>query len=105
MEFECGNQPSYTEWFCAVCCLICTWTCTLADAVHSNLGLICLSAVLLGVLTTCAQTEMKKVVGDNATLPCHHQFWVGDDPTLDIEWLLLKPTNRQRVVSVFHARG
>lgn len=37
---------------------------------------------------------MKRVVGDNATLPCHHQFWVGDDPTLDIEWLLLKPTNR-----------
>lgn len=37
---------------------------------------------------------MKRVVGDNATLPCHHQFWVGEDPTLDIEWLLLKPTNR-----------
>ncbi|KAI4814712.1 hypothetical protein KUCAC02_003896 [Chaenocephalus aceratus] len=54
--------------------------------------------LLLGVLGTCAQTEMKRVVGDNATLPCHHQFWVGDDPTLDIEWLLLKPTNRQRVV-------
>lgn len=51
------------------------------------------------MLTACAQTEMKRVVGDNATLPCHHQFWVGDDPTLDIEWLLLKPTNR--VVSDF----
>lgn len=38
---------------------------------------------------------MKRVVGDNATLPCHHQFWVGDDPTLDIEWLFLK-----RVVSI-----
>lgn len=50
--------------------------------------------VLLAVLAACAQTEMKRVVGDNATLPCHHQFWVGDDPTLDIEWLLLKPTNR-----------
>lgn len=53
-----------------------------------------LLTVLLAVLTACAQTEMKRVVGDNATLPCHHQFWVGDDPTLDIEWLLLKPTNR-----------
>lgn len=49
---------------------------------------------MLAVLTACAQTDMKRVVGDNATLPCHHQFWVGDDPTLDIEWLLLKPTNR-----------
>lgn len=67
---------------------------------NSNLELACLSVVLLGVLTTYAQMEMKKVVGDNATLPCHHQFLVGDDPTLDIEWLLLKPTNRQRVVSV-----
>ncbi|XP_040007049.1 CXADR-like membrane protein [Xiphias gladius] len=59
--------------------------------------------VLLGVLTTYAQMEMKKVVGDNATLPCHHQFLVGDDPTLDIEWLLLKPTNRQRVVITYFA--
>ncbi|KAK2828944.1 hypothetical protein Q5P01_019978 [Channa striata] len=59
--------------------------------------------VLLAVLTTCAQTEMKRVVGDNATLPCHHQFWVGEDPTLDIEWLLLKPTTRQRVVITYFA--
>lgn len=51
-------------------------------------------------MTTGSQTDLKRVVGDNATLPCHHQFWVGDDPTLDIEWLLLKPTNRQRVVCV-----
>uniref|UniRef100_A0A672FIY5 Ig-like domain-containing protein n=1 Tax=Salarias fasciatus TaxID=181472 RepID=A0A672FIY5_SALFA len=46
---------------------------------------------------------MKRVVGENATLPCHHQFWVGDDPTLDIEWLFLKPTNRQRVVITYFA--
>ncbi|XP_028278045.1 CXADR-like membrane protein [Parambassis ranga] len=59
--------------------------------------------ILLGVLMTCAQTEMKRVVGDNATLPCHHQFWVGDDPTLDIEWLLLKPTNRKKVVITYFA--
>ncbi|XP_070839165.1 CXADR-like membrane protein [Chaetodon trifascialis] len=65
--------------------------------------LITLFLVLLGMLMTCAQTEMKKVVGDNATLPCHHQFWVGDDPTLDIEWLLLKPANRQRVVITYFA--
>ncbi|KAJ3588846.1 hypothetical protein NHX12_009700, partial [Muraenolepis orangiensis] len=45
-------------------------------------------------MTMCAQTEMKRVVGDNATLPCHHQFWPGDEPTLDIEWLLLKPVTR-----------
>ncbi|XP_037605490.1 CXADR-like membrane protein [Sebastes umbrosus] len=59
--------------------------------------------VVLGMLTTGAQTEMKRVVGDNATLPCHHQFWLGDDPTLDIEWLFLRPTNRQRVVITFFA--
>lgn len=54
-----------------------------------------------GVLTTYGQMEMKRVVADNATLPCHHQFWVSDDdPTLDIEWLFLKPTSRQKVVSV-----
>ncbi|XP_011609335.2 CXADR-like membrane protein [Takifugu rubripes] len=61
------------------------------------------SLVLLAVLTAFAQTEMKRVVGDNATLPCHHQFWVGDDPTLDIEWLLLKPTNRV-VITYFAGR-
>uniref|UniRef100_A0A8C7YHR2 Ig-like domain-containing protein n=1 Tax=Oryzias sinensis TaxID=183150 RepID=A0A8C7YHR2_9TELE len=59
--------------------------------------------LLLGVLMTWAQTEMKRVVGDNATLPCHYQFWVGDDPSLDIEWLLLKPTNRQRVIITYFA--
>ncbi|XP_041865347.1 CXADR-like membrane protein [Melanotaenia boesemani] len=64
---------------------------------------ICLSAVLLGGLLTWAQTEMKRVVGDNTTLPCHHRLWVGDDPTLDIEWLLLKPTSRKRVVITYFA--
>ncbi|XP_068577399.1 CXADR-like membrane protein [Cebidichthys violaceus] len=59
--------------------------------------------VLLGVLTTYAHIEMKRVVGDNATLPCHHQFSVGDDTTLDIEWLFLKPTNKQRVVITYFA--
>ncbi|KAK7925451.1 hypothetical protein WMY93_007761 [Mugilogobius chulae] len=59
--------------------------------------------VLLGVLVAGAQTEMKRVVGDNATLPCHHQFWVGDDPTLDIEWLLLKPNNKHRVIITYFA--
>uniref|UniRef100_A0A668UYX8 Ig-like domain-containing protein n=1 Tax=Oreochromis aureus TaxID=47969 RepID=A0A668UYX8_OREAU len=49
----------------------------------------------------CIYICMKRVVGDNATLPCHHHFWVGDHPTLDIEWLLLKPTNRQRVVITY----
>lgn len=69
------------------------------------IDVICVSAVLLGVLMTGAQTQMKRVVGDNATMPCHHQFWVGDESTLDIEWLLLKPTNRQKVVSfsTFHS--
>ncbi|XP_030217774.1 CXADR-like membrane protein [Gadus morhua] len=59
--------------------------------------------VVAMTMTTCAQTEMKRVVGDNATLPCHHQYWPGDEPTLDIEWLLLKPTNRQRVLITYFA--
>uniref|UniRef100_A0A8C4NT70 Ig-like domain-containing protein n=3 Tax=Dicentrarchus labrax TaxID=13489 RepID=A0A8C4NT70_DICLA len=79
------------------------WDLSLLCAGMPASPLIALVLVLLGVLTTCAQTEMKKVVGDNATMPCHHQFWVGDDPTLDIEWLLLKPTNRQRVVITYFA--
>ncbi|XP_068186883.1 CXADR-like membrane protein [Antennarius striatus] len=66
-------------------------------------GFIAVFLVSLGALETSAQTEIKKVVGDNATLPCHHQFWVGDDPTLDIEWLLLKPTNKHRVVITYFA--
>ncbi|KAG7222792.1 hypothetical protein INR49_016111, partial [Caranx melampygus] len=49
--------------------------------------------------------EMKRVVADNATLPCHHQFWVSDnDPALDIEWLFLKPTSRQKVITYFAGR-
>lgn len=58
-----------------------------------------LPSVLLSQMTVCAQTEMKKVVGDNATLPCHHQFWQADPLTLDIEWLVLKPNVKQRAVS------
>ncbi|CAM9316683.1 unnamed protein product [Lampetra planeri] len=42
---------------------------------------------------------MKKVVGDNATLPCHHQF-PSSNP-LDIEWLLQKPNSKQRVIITF----
>ncbi len=56
------------------------------------------STVLLSLLSAGAQTEMKRVVGDNATLPCHHQFWQSNGQTLDIEWLLQKPNVKQRVV-------
>ncbi|KPP76393.1 CXADR-like membrane protein-like [Scleropages formosus] len=61
---------------------------------------ICFSPVLLSLLRACAQTEMKRVVGDNATLPCHHQFQ-SDSQTLDIEWLLQKPNSQQRVVITY----
>lgn len=82
-------------------CSACTYTvCSCSSAQWTYDCVLCLYAVLLGVLVAGAQTEMKRVVGDNATLPCHHQFWVGDDPTLDIEWLLLKPNNKHRVVSL-----
>uniref|UniRef100_A0AAX7T4Q3 Ig-like domain-containing protein n=1 Tax=Astatotilapia calliptera TaxID=8154 RepID=A0AAX7T4Q3_ASTCA len=76
-------------------------TASVTTAPRSEAEKKCEREVLLGVLMTCAQTVMKRVVGDNATLPCHHHFWVGDHPTLDIEWLLLKPTNRQRVVITY----
>ncbi|XP_029629306.1 CXADR-like membrane protein [Salmo trutta] len=57
--------------------------------------------VLLSLLTAGAQTEMKRVVGDNATLPCHHQFWQSNVQLLDIEWLLQKPNSKQRVIITF----
>uniref|UniRef100_A0A8C3G1C4 Ig-like domain-containing protein n=1 Tax=Cyclopterus lumpus TaxID=8103 RepID=A0A8C3G1C4_CYCLU len=40
-----------------------------------------------------------KVVGDNATLPCHHQF--PSSSSLDIEWLLQKPNSKQKVIITF----
>ncbi|KAF3847967.1 hypothetical protein F7725_020995 [Dissostichus mawsoni] len=51
------------------------------------------------MLSVGAQTEMKKVVGDNATLPCHHQF--PSSNSLDIEWLLQKPNSKQKVIITF----
>ncbi|CAB1349069.1 unnamed protein product [Coregonus sp. 'balchen'] len=57
--------------------------------------------VLLSLLKAGAQTEMKRVVGDNATLPCHHQFWQSNAQSLDIEWLLQKPNSKQRVIITF----
>ncbi|XP_076850746.1 CXADR-like membrane protein [Brachyhypopomus gauderio] len=57
--------------------------------------------VLLSALSTSAQTEMKKVVGENATLPCHYQFRPLTGQTLDIEWILQKPNVKQRVIITF----
>ncbi|XP_023680562.1 CXADR-like membrane protein isoform X1 [Paramormyrops kingsleyae] len=57
--------------------------------------------VLFSLLAAHAQTEMKRVVGDNATLPCHHQFWQADAHMLDIEWLLQKPSSKQNVVITY----
>nr|XP_061797450.1 CXADR-like membrane protein [Nerophis lumbriciformis] len=54
---------------------------------------------LLSPLSGGAQTEMKKVVGDNATLPCHHQFQ--SSGSIDIEWLLQKPNSKQKVLISF----
>ncbi|GAA6099928.1 CXADR-like membrane protein isoform X1 [Tachysurus ichikawai] len=59
------------------------------------------AGMLLSVLSVGAQTEMKKVVGDNATLPCHHQFRQSNGQTLDIEWILQKPSFKQRVIITF----
>ncbi|MEQ2276926.1 hypothetical protein XENORESO_014830, partial [Xenotaenia resolanae] len=55
--------------------------------------------ILFSLLSVGAQTEMKKVVGDNATLPCHHQF--PPSSSLDIEWLLQKPNSKQKVIITF----
>ncbi|XP_036441373.1 CXADR-like membrane protein [Colossoma macropomum] len=57
--------------------------------------------VLLSTLSGGAQTEMKRVVGDNATLPCHHQFWQSNGQSLDIEWILQKPNIKQHVIITF----
>ncbi|XP_056467507.1 CXADR-like membrane protein [Gadus chalcogrammus] len=59
--------------------------------------------VLLGVLSAGALTEMKRVVGDNATLPCYHKFWQSNGLSLDIEWLLQKPKSKQNVIITFFA--
>ncbi|XP_061683348.1 CXADR-like membrane protein isoform X2 [Syngnathoides biaculeatus] len=58
-----------------------------------------IKTVLLSPLSGGAQTEMKKVVGDNATLPCHHQFQ--SSGSIDIEWLLQKPNSKQKVIITF----
>ncbi|XP_061683347.1 CXADR-like membrane protein isoform X1 [Syngnathoides biaculeatus] len=60
---------------------------------------VVLLPVLLSPLSGGAQTEMKKVVGDNATLPCHHQFQ--SSGSIDIEWLLQKPNSKQKVIITF----
>ncbi|KAF5893571.1 CXADR-like membrane protein, partial [Clarias magur] len=57
----------------------------------------------LGVLRVHGQTEMKRVVGDNATLPCHHQLWHADTSLLDIEWLVVKPSAKQKAVITYFA--
>ncbi|XP_061074066.1 CXADR-like membrane protein isoform X2 [Conger conger] len=44
---------------------------------------------------------MKRVVGENTTLPCHHQFRGPDSQTLDIEWLLQRPNSKQSVVITY----
>lgn len=54
------------------------------------------SPVVLSLLSVDAEVEMKKVVGDNATLPCHHH--VPTSELLDIEWLLQKPNSKQKMV-------
>ncbi|XP_056591771.1 CXADR-like membrane protein [Triplophysa dalaica] len=59
--------------------------------------------VLLSVLQANSQTEMKRVVGDNATLPCHHQLWQADMSLLDIEWMLHKSSTRQKVLITYFA--
>ncbi|KAL4660639.1 CXADR-like membrane protein isoform X1 [Arapaima gigas] len=64
-------------------------------------ALLPLLLVLLSLVPVGAQTEMKRVVGDNATLPCHHSFWQADAQMLDIEWLLQKPGSKQNVVITY----
>uniref|UniRef100_A0A3Q3WC91 Ig-like domain-containing protein n=1 Tax=Mola mola TaxID=94237 RepID=A0A3Q3WC91_MOLML len=54
---------------------------------------------LLSLLSVGAQTEMKKVVGDNVTLPCHHQL--PSSNSLDIEWLLQKQNSKQAIITFF----
>ncbi|TRY65090.1 hypothetical protein DNTS_026847 [Danionella cerebrum] len=59
--------------------------------------------VLLSGLQADSQTEMKRVVGDNATLPCHHQLWQTNISLLDIEWMLHKSSSRQKALITYFA--
>lgn len=81
---------------CVVCQLLRGFLCVCPDCDSASLS----SAVTLSLLTAAAQTEMKKVVGDNATLPCHHQF--PSSSSLDIEWLLQMPNTKQQKVVGHH---
>ena len=67
-------------------------------------GLV-LFTVLLSLLRAFAKTEMKRVVGDNATLPCYHKLWQANPATIDIEWLLVKPNFKQTVVSRLYSHN
>lgn len=93
-----SNISVYFSFCCVFACYI-EWICPPSrdTSLHtfSSFHLSSIS-VLLSVLSVGAQTEMKKVVGDNATLPCHHQF--PSSSSLDIEWLLQKPNSKQKVV-------
>ena len=72
--------------------------CSLSSPLLSPSLSLSLPAVLLSLLSASAQTaQMKQVVGVNATLPCHHQYWQSSD-SLDIEWILHKPNSKHRVV-------
>lgn len=72
-------------------------TCAAMPATFRSLFL-----VLISLLSANGQTAtMKQVLGENATLPCHHQFWQSSDQSLDIEWLLQKPNVKQRVIITF----
>ena len=82
-------------WYLIFPCLL---LCSLSSPLLSPSLSLSLPAVLLSLLSASAQTaQMKQVVGVNATLPCHHQYWQSSD-SLDIEWILHKPNSKHRVV-------
>lgn len=83
LKFESSYCPHLTSLYVSFCFFL-------------SPSLPSFPSVLFSLLSVGAQTEMKKVVGDNATLPCHHQF--PSSNSLDIEWLLQKPNSKQKVV-------
>ncbi|XP_039620105.1 CXADR-like membrane protein [Polypterus senegalus] len=57
-----------------------------------------MTLVVIGMSAAKAQSEIKMVAETDVTLPCSHQLWHMGTKDLDIEWLLQRADQGQKVV-------